>query len=264
VTRGQRAGVTLPELVVAVVCTVILSLPVLRILQGGMAGSARGMRKAEGAALADRILRIIHADLQASVFLRPTRPGRFDPALVPLVTSEAVVTASFPESVMVVEQGRFSDRSWTFLSGTAGAAEPQPMVSRIQYRFQVSPQAVGPRKFFRLLREEVLPPGHPDRATVPGGRRCRVLTTAARDFEIRPFAPPVGMPVQVFWVRLALYEAPDLGEEALAALLAKGSAVPVTEFLDVVSSDYLQACMSTVGYRPIRLVQEFLRDPGSP
>ncbi len=245
------------EAIIVATLIALLVIPLWDTLKGGAKGSLFGMRKIDTFLEAERILRLLHQDLKCSLFIIPS--GKFNGQNSFLLGNPGGVSAGPKPNIVVTKQGTWPNLRFSFvyfpfqgeIDRIVGADRSEGLgnrlLNRIEYRLEASKEYPS---CFSLVRKEVFHPDHPLAGVNPGGAVEKVLSNRVNYFEIECFSPPEAPDVQVFWVRISLYETPPagIGTNPPGSILADSG--KIVEFFDTVSSDFFQNIRQTVGYRP--------------
>ncbi len=231
---GAGAGVTLVELLVAIICFMLVMLPVFQAFLSGTRTSLTGMMQVETTMEARRALRQIHADLKAACLPFDNRGLQ--------VTLDQLLSSALSDSGQIAYSfhafPRHVDPSRTIVTEASGL-KPH-VANRIIYRLEVRKPG-DPRK--QLIREERPHAGTGE--TV----RTTVLSERVNHFEIRTVNFRGKVPRSAFFVTLQLVDSTETGalDRLQPGSADKPRGVVLADYCDMIAPTFVSSMLAQEG-----------------
>ncbi len=231
----RKAGFTLVEIMIVLICTALLMGPIFLVLRSSTRTSLKGMLRIDTTLEARRVIKQVYADLKMACFPLPYNSVyNFDDVMQVTGTTphNSYKFYSFP-----IHQ-RFNDIFASQLSGVN-----YRNVAEVTYRVEKSKNPDNP--FMRLIRTE----------SFAGKVNTRILTERVNFFEIKPIMmQPYGKNQFYFLVTLQLIDAlhPSEMKDRVAGsrLDDLQKDVILADFFDVVYPEFFHAAWNQARVNP--------------
>jgi len=245
----MRRGFSIIELLVVIVCIAVLLIPIWTIYRSGQRTSLQGMSQIDTSLEARRILKQIHRDLKQSCYILYKESPRIDFKF--MLTVEPITPPHRSFSFLTFPGSGDLSEAVPSLGNPLDTGKAFRRLSRITYSLE--PSGDPERPLLQLVREERFHPATAVAATLPNGIRRHVLSSRVNCFTIEPHVVQSGSEKHFFfWVTLQTVDSTrpkDLPITVGTKLTTRIPGIVISDFFDVVPSDFFQSVWSQEGMR---------------